>query len=124
MPKRVPKKTVPKTAAVKPAPKKPTKPLPNTFRGATVVRGAGMNSDQLDAFTERRAMDGFDATGDMWAVVEDKALEDLDASVELKGFDNKDDAVRFAQARANGNVDHRVLRITEQVLVVATWNDL
>lgn len=30
----------------------------------------------------------------------------------------------YAQALGNGNIDHRVLRVTEQTLVVATENDL
>ena len=100
------------------------KPLPKTFRGATVTRGAGMNSEKLDALVERNALDQFDAARDMWIVVADRALEKLDDSVEVKGFATKDDALVYAQARANGNVDHRVLRVTEQVLVVATMNEL
>ena len=112
------KKTPAKSSAKQP------KKLPAKFRGAAVVRGEGMNSDKLDSFTERKAMDGFDATRDMWLVVEDKALEDLDDSVEVKGFSDKADAVLYAQARSHGNVDHRVLRVTEQVLVVATMNEL
>ena len=83
-----------------------------------------MNSDKLDAFVERKALDHFDAARDMWIVIEDRALEDLDDSVEVKCFVTKDDALVFAQARANGNVDHRVLRVTEQVLVIATMNEL
>jgi hypothetical protein len=116
--KQSPKK---KSALTKSAPKKD---LPKTFRGAEVVRGEGMNADKLDTFVEQSAMDGFNAMKDMWIVIEDKALEDVEDSVEVKGFDNKVEAVRFAQARANGNVDHRVLRVVEQVLVVATMNDL
>lgn len=103
---------------------KETKPLPKTWRGAEVVRGSGMKSDDLDTFLEKKALDGFDAKRAMWIVVEDGALDDLDDSVEIKGFADKDDAIRFAQARANGNVDHRVLRVTDQVLVVGTMNDL
>lgn len=99
-------------------------PLPKKFRGAEVVRGKGMHFAKLDTLVERKAMDGFDATRDMWLVVEDRALEDLNDSVEVKGFANKTDAVRYAQACSNGNVDHRVLCVTEQVLVVATDNDL
>jgi ribosomal protein L4 len=98
----------------------PKKDLPKTFQGAEVVRGEGMNSDKLDTFVERRAMDKFDATADMWLVIENNALEDVDDTVEVKGFDNKAEAVRFAQARSNGNVDHRVLRVTNQVLVIST----
>lgn len=116
-------KKPPKTAVKKP-PKTAAKSLPKKFRGADVVRGEGMKSVDLDRFLEQRAMDQFDATNDMWIVIEDNALEDLDDSVEIKGFDNKAEAVRFAQARSNGNVDHRVLRVTAQVLVVATDNDL
>jgi hypothetical protein len=77
----------------------------------------------VDTLVERKAMDGFDATRDMWLVVEDGALEDLNDSV-VKGFTDKADAVRYAQALSNGNVDHRVLCVTEQVLVVATDNEL
>jgi hypothetical protein len=114
---------VKKKTFAKPPVKRPEK-LPAKFRGAAVVRGEGMSADKLDSFTERKAMDGFDATSDMWLVIEDKALEDLDDSVEVKGFVDKADAVLYAQARSHGNVDHRVLRVTEQVLVVATMNEL
>ena len=121
-------KTPSKKSSSKKSPSKKSrpanKPLPKTYRGAAVVRGAGMNSDKLDTFVERHALDQFDAARDMWIVVEDRALEDLDDSVEVKGFATKDDALVYAQARANGNVDHRVLRVTDQVLVVATMNEL
>ena len=115
------KKTVKKPS--KPA-KKALKKLPPTFGSAAVVRGQGMDSDKLDDFLDCRAMDEFDAVRDMWLVIEDRALRDLEGSVEVKGFRNKEDTVLYAQARANGNVDHRVLRVTEQVLVIGTWNDL
>lgn len=113
-----------KAKAKKATKTKAMQPLPKTWRGAKVLRGDGMKSDDLDTFLEKKAMDGFDAKREMWIVVEDKALDDLDDSVEIKGFAAKDDAIRFAQARANGNVDHRVLRVTDQVLVVGTLNDL
>jgi len=104
--------------------KKPSKRLPKKFHGADVVRGLGMKAEAFDLFTERKALDVFDATREMWIVIEDSALEDLDDSVEVKGFADKADAVRYARARANGNVNHRVLRVTEQVLVIATMNEL
>ena len=109
---------------MKKLPKKSPRKLPKKFQGAEVVRGEGMSSDALDTFLEQNAMDGFVASADMWMVVEDRALEDLDDSVEVKGFATKDDALVYARARANGNVDHRVLRVTAQVLVVATDNEL
>jgi hypothetical protein len=83
-----------------------------------------MNADKLDTFLERSAMDGFDAAREMWIVLDDSALRDLDDTVEVKGFATKADALVYARARSNGNVDHRVLRVTEQVLVVATMNEL
>lgn len=100
------------------------KSLPKKFRGAEIVRGKGMNGDKLDLWLERKALDGFDASADMWIVVQDTSLEDLDDSVEVKGFATKEDALVFARARSNGNVNHRVLRVTDQVLVVATENEL
>jgi hypothetical protein len=98
--------------------------LPASFQGAEVVRGLGIVSDDLDKHLDRNAMDRFDATKDMWLVLDDCALEDLDDSVEVKGFATKEDALVFARARSNGNINHRVLRVTEQVLVVATRNSL
>lgn len=103
--------------------KKPTK-LPSRFQGADVVRGAGMNADALESFLERNAMDQFNATKEMWLVIEDRALEDPDDSVRVRGFATRDDALQYAKARANDNVDHRVLRVTDQALAVATMNDL
>lgn len=100
------------------------KKLPKTFQGAEVVRGLGMKSKQLDNLVDKKALDAFEAKRPMWIVVEDKALEDPDGSVQIKGFRDKDDAIRFACACANGNVDHRVLQVTDQVLVVATLNEL
>lgn len=104
--------------------KKTAKALPKTFQGAKVVRGLGMKSDELDTFTEEKALDGFNATGAMWIVVADGVLEDHGSASEVTGFLDKNAAIRFAQARANGNIDHRVLRVTDQVLVVGTQNDL
>lgn len=103
---------------------KTMKTLPNIFRGAAVWRGLGMKSNKLDTFIEKKAMDNFDATRAMWIVVADGSLKDLAAPAEIKGFADRNDAIRFAQARANGNIDHRVLRVTDQVLVVGTLNDL
>jgi len=100
------------------------KRLPKMFRSAEIVRGLGMKAALLDALVEKKALYQFDATCAMWIVVEDKALEDLDGSQRVKGFTTKADAVRYARACANGNVDHRVLRVTDQVLVVATLNEL
>lgn len=99
-------------------------PRAKTFQGAKVMHGLGMNHDELDVFTEQKAMDSFDAARTIWIVVADSALEDLDAPAEISGFSDKQDAIRFAQARANGNIDHRVLEVTNQVLVVATHNKL
>jgi hypothetical protein len=100
------------------------KKLPRVFQGAEIVRGLGMNSDKLDALVERTALDSFDGSRDMWLVIENSALEDRSGFCEVRGFTDKAIAVRYAQALSNGNVDHRVLRVTKQVLVVATENEL
>lgn len=102
-------------------PKKPPKPLPKTFRGAEVVRGLGMNHEKFDAMITRESLDQFDAMRDTWLVVSNEALQDSGFS-EPRCFQDKEDAVRYAQAMANGNIDHRVLRVTEHVLV--TDNEL
>lgn len=101
-----------------------TKPLPKTFQGADVERGKAMNNDELDELLDREAIDHFDATQDIFLVLPDRALADLDDSCEVRGFSDEKVAIRYAQAMGNGNVDHRVLRVTQQTLVVGTMNDL
>ena len=98
--------------------------LPKKFRGAEVVRGLGMNSAKLDGLVERKSLDGFNAFHDMYIVVDDRCLDDAYNTADIKAFKNRDAAIRYARALGNGNVDQRVLRVTEQVLVVATDNDL
>lgn len=109
-------------AAQKKKRKSPSKKA--TWRGADVVRGEGMSGDDLERFLERNAMDQFDAAKEMWIVIEDNALQDLDDTVSVRGFSTRDEALRCAKAQSHGTVDHRVLRVTDQVLVVATMNDL
>lgn len=101
-------------------------PLPLTFQGAKVVRGEGMRSDDLDQLLEREALDNFShRRGEpLFLVVEDKALEDLDDSTQISGFADEQVAITVAKARSCGNVDHRVLKVVEQTLVVATMNRL
>lgn len=109
----------------KPSKKKiAAKPLMKTFRGAEVVRGLGMLEEEFDDLVLRKSLDEFDATGELWLVIRDKSLQDPDDSSEVRVFRLKEDAVRYAQACANGNVDQRVLRVTDQVLVIATHNEL
>lgn len=111
--------------APRPSPfQKSTRPLPATFRGAAVIRGEGMNADEFDTFLERRARDAFDADRDNWLVVEDRALHDIDGSTRILVFNDKADAIKCAKGLSNGNVDHRVIKLTDQILVIGTYNDL
>lgn len=100
------------------------KKLPKKFQGAAVVRGLGMKSDKFDKLVEDKALDQFDALRDTYLVIEDKALEEDSGSVVVRCFIDEADALCYAKACANGNVDHRVLRVTQQTLVVATQNNL
>lgn len=109
----------------KKAVKKVVKPLPKKFRGADVVRGLGMKLEAFDDLVDKKALDVFDATKDTWLVLEDRAIEAAShGSCEPRCFQKKEDALRYARAMACGNVDHRVLRVTDQVLVVGTDNEL
>lgn len=83
-----------------------------------------MPFDEVEALLEEKALDAFDATRPMWLVIEDKALHASSGSVEVKGFFDDLAALAYAQALAHGNVNHRVLHVTAQVLVVATDNGL
>lgn len=100
-----------------------SKPLPPTFQGAAVVRGLGMHHEKFDKLIAQRALDQFDATRDTFVVVEDRALAD-DMGVVVRAFADEGTALRYARAMGCGNVDHRVLRVTAQTLVVATENEL
>jgi hypothetical protein len=99
------------------------KKLPKKFQGAAVVRGLGMNSDKLDVLVEKKSLGQFDAMRDTYLVLENDALED-DFGVTVRCFRDEAEALRYARAMANGNVDHRVLRVTAQTLVIATRNEL
>jgi hypothetical protein len=82
-----------------------------------------MNSDKLDDLILKESLDHFDAMKETFLVVENSALED-DMGVVVRCFADEAVAVRYARALANGNVDHRVLRVSGQTLVVATGNEL
>ena len=96
------------------------KKLPKKFGGAKVMRGLGMKQKPYKRLSDK-SLDDFNASGDLWIVLDDRALRDHSYAT---AFKIKEDAIRFARAEANGNVDQRVLRVTEQILVIATENDL
>jgi hypothetical protein len=101
------------------------KRLPKKFQGADVVRGLGMDSNVLDALVKKKSLNQFDATKEIFLVVENDALkDDFFASSEVRCFADQATAVRYARAMAHGNVDYRVLRVSGQTLVVATDNEL
>lgn len=97
------------------------KKLPKTWRGAAVVRGKGMHYKKYEALVETHALDVFEAERESWLVVRDDLTNGLGPP---KLFASYDRALAFARAESNGNVDHRVLRIDGQTLVVATENEL
>lgn len=99
------------------------KRLPKEFQGAAVVRGLAMDSTKLEKLIEEEALDRFDATRETFLVVEDDVLGD-DSLLVLRCFLSQEAAVRCARALSNGNVNHRVLRVSGQTLVVATSNEL
>ena len=112
-----------KTKKKSPAKKKPH-PLPATFAGADVLGGKAMDADDLDELLEEHALDEFiTAPEGVYLVVDDNALQ-LGRAMQPTLFLDRDKAIRCAQARSNGNVDHRVLKVTEQVLIVGTDNEL
>lgn len=110
---------------VSPVKKRPRlRPLPKIWQGAPVLRGKGMNGEAFDALLHERACDTFRPTSEQWLVIQDRALEDPDGSTQVHVFFDREDAIRCAQALSNGNIDHRVIQLGEQTLVVATMNNL
>jgi hypothetical protein len=95
--------------------------LPKKIDGAYVIRALAMDYEKFNAL-KKKAIGQFDATADLYLVVDESALKD--SMRNTYAFREKNDAIRYARAVGNGNVDHRVLRVTEQMLVVATENAL
>lgn len=104
---------------------KASKSSPKQFRGAHVVRGLGMNPDAIDTLVDRHAYGEFSdaADGDAYLVLEDNALRG-GCFMEPRLFASEEHAIRYARAMSNGNVDHRVLRVAGQTLVIGTDNKL
>jgi predicted alternative tryptophan synthase beta-subunit len=100
-----------------------TKKLPARWQGAKCVRGEGMKSETFDEILDRHVLDALDASIPNYIVIPDD-VSDVYASVSIYVFRNKEIAVRAAKALSCGNVNHRVLTVTSQVLVVATDNEL
>lgn len=96
---------------------------PKIFQGAKVIHGLGMVTHEIEAL-EDNSLSQFDAREECWLVLPDGVLEEGALSVNPRGFTDKELAIRYAQACANGNIDYRVLRVTEQILVVATEHKL
>lgn len=90
----------------------------------SVLYGKGMLSAELDKLLDLESLTDFPITGSFYLVLEDKALEDIDEETDVLAFTKQDIAIRVAQALSNGNVDHRVLQVTNSVLVLGTQNKL
>lgn len=93
--------------------------LPTSFRGVPVARGRGLDADRFDRLEEERACDGF-PDGEFFVVMPER----LDGLGDPKVFKSRTDAIAYAKALSNGNVDHRVLRASSELLVIGTENDL
>jgi hypothetical protein len=99
------------------------KKLPKTFRGVAIMRGKGLHHKKFDALTDAKALDEFPNTGEFFIVITE-SIRDGEMAGWGRVFAAKADAVKYARACACGNVDHRVLRCTSEVLVIATENEL
>jgi hypothetical protein len=93
--------------------------LPRSHRGAVVVRGRCVDLPAYDEMMSR-AVGRLDwlSNGVYYLVVRS------DASGDFHVFVDHGAALDAAKAMSCGNVDHRVLTISGQVLVVATENEL
>lgn len=95
------------------------KKLPKTFCGVPVARGRGLSSERFDELEHEKSCDDW-PIGGFYVVVPTW----IDRITEMKVFKDKADAVTYAKGLSNGNVDHRVLRCTSELLVIATENEL
>jgi hypothetical protein len=117
-------KTTKKTSKKSKTAYKPQRPLPATFAGADVVEGKGMLQKHFDALVEENALTEFiTAPEGVYLVIPEDAVHD-ETYCQVKLFIDKTKAIRYAQALSNGNVDHRVLKVTDQTLVVGTESEL
>ena len=113
------------TSKKKPSRPKAHRPLPASFAGADVVDGKGMHSDDYDQLLEEHALDEFITSPEgVYLVIDDDALTAGGAFHDPALFVDRDKAIQCARSRACGNTNHRVLKVTDQVLVVGTDNEL
>lgn len=94
-----------------------------TYSGWVVMRGLGMVYTRFDKLFEQHARADIDwpRKGQACFVVVRDRLEDS-ASDFPQVFTDRDVAVSVARAHSNGNINHRVLTVTDQLIVRATDN--
>ena len=87
-------------------------------------RRDGLSPKSWNDLTER-----FSRCGDEWPLKTQSPFyvvvqNNMDRNSEMKVFSDEKKAMRYAKAASNGNVDHRVLKVVEATLVIATDNEL
>lgn len=85
----------------------------------------GLGPKAWDSLVERFAHAGDEwplkPNGPFWVVVGNS----MDYSFnEMRVFSDEEKAMKYAKAASQGNVDHRVLKVVEATLVIATDNEL
>ena len=99
------------------------KKLPKMYGGVALARGKGVNYKTIDKLVGEQAWSGDEwPRGEFYVVTADRK-DDTDLR-DGKVFSKLDDATKYARSCGNGNVDHRVLRCTNELLVIATRNEL
>jgi hypothetical protein len=86
----------------------------------------GLSREKWDDLVYKHAAGGDEwplkTKGAFFLVVQDNM--DRHIATEVKVFSDEKIAFKYAKAASNGNVDHRVLKVVEATLIVATENEL
>lgn len=103
--------------------KEKKEPLPKKYRGADIVYGLGLKQKAYDTLVEKHALESsldLEIGKPGYLVTRRESHDGWDNP---KLFRNKKDALRFARAEANGNVDHVVLEVRLDTTVIGTENE-
>lgn len=90
----------------------------NTYGGYTVHIGKGLKEKPMDRLETERCYDEWPSR-QVAPVIHVVVKEQLDTGEgeTPRVFKDPADALEYARALSNGNVDHRVLTVTDQIIV-------
>jgi hypothetical protein len=94
--------------------------MTKTYGGFPLVPGKGMKAGKYDDLVEREARVDWPRKGEPCFIVVPDVIDEPGGLDPLIVFEDKDAALAVAKANSNGNMRHRVLIVTDQIVVAST----